>query len=52
MTVQCTAENIFVRSLDEVRAAVIKYLKDEKAFKKVKEHKDEQLVVVPAQNGY
>ena len=47
VTVQCTAENIFVRSLDEeVRVAVLKYLKDEKGFKKVKEHKEEQLVVV------
>ena len=37
VTVQCTAENIFVRSLDEeVRAAVLKYLKDEKGFKKLK----------------
>ena len=47
VTVQCTAENIFVRSLDEeVRAAVFKYLKDEKGFKKVKEHREDQLVVV------
>ena len=47
VTVQCTAENIFVRSLDEeVRAAVLKYLKDEKGFKKVKEHREDQLVVV------
>ena len=47
VTVQCTAENIFVRSLDEeVRSSVVKYLKDEKGFKKVKEHKEEQLVVV------
>jgi ribosome recycling factor len=47
VTVQCTAENIFVRSLDEeVRAAVLKYLKDEKGFKKVNEQKEEQLVVV------
>ena len=47
VTVQCTAENIFVRSLDEeVRAAVMKYLKDEKGFKKVKENREEQLVVV------
>ena len=47
VTVQCTAENIFVRSLDEeVRAAVVKYLKDEKGFKKVKEHREDQLVVV------
>ena len=27
-------------------ARVLKYLKDEKGFKQVKEHKDEQLVVV------
>ena len=47
VTVQCTAENIFVRSLDEeVRAAVLKYLKDEKGFKKVKEHREDQLIVV------
>ena len=47
VTVQCTAENIFVRSLDEeVRANVLKYLKDEKGFKKVSEQKEEQLVVV------
>lgn len=47
VTVQCTAENIFVRSLDEeVRSNVIKYLKSEKGFKKVKENKEEQLVVV------
>ena len=47
VTVQCTAENIFVRSLDEeVRSNVIKYLKNEKGFKKVKENKEEQLVVV------
>ena len=47
VTVQCTAENIFVRSLDEeVRAAVLRYLKDEKGFKKVKEHREDQLVVV------
>ncbi len=47
VTVQCTAENIFVRSLDEeVRSNVMKYLKSEKGFKKVKENKEEQLVVV------
>jgi ribosome recycling factor len=47
VTVQCTAENIFVRSLDEeVRSSVVKYLKDEKGFKKVKENREEQLVVV------
>lgn len=47
VTVQCTAENIFVRSLDEeVRSNVMKYLKNEKGFKKVKENKEEQLVVV------
>ena len=47
VTVQCTAENIFVRSLDEeVRSNVMKYLKSEKGFKKVKENKAEQLVVV------
>ena len=47
VTVQCTAENIFVRALDEeVRVAVLKYLKNEKGFKKVKEQKEEQLVVV------
>ena len=47
VTVQCTAENIFVRSLDEeVRSNVMKYLKDEKGFKKVKENREEQLVVV------
>ena len=47
VTVQCTAENIFVRSLDEeVRSNVLKYLKDEKGFKKVKENREEQLVVV------
>ena len=47
VTVQCTAENIFVRAVDEeVRVAVLKYLKNEKGFKKVKEHKEEQLVVV------
>ena len=47
VTVQCTAENIFVRSLDEeVRSNVMKYLKSEKGFKKVKEQKEEQLVVV------
>tara|TARA_B100001115_G_C15772836_1_gene379406 strand:- start:163 stop:879 length:717 start_codon:yes stop_codon:yes gene_type:complete len=47
VTVQCTAENIFVRSLDEeVRANVLKYLKNEKGFKKVSEQKEEQLVVV------
>ena len=47
VTVQCTAENIFVRSLDEeVRSNVIQYLKSEKGFKKVKENKEEQLVVV------
>ena len=47
VTVQCTAENIFVRSLDEeVRSSVVKYLKDEKGFKKVKEHREDQLVVV------
>ena len=47
VTVQCTAENIFVRSLDEeVRSNVMKYLKDEKGFKKVKEHREDQLVVV------
>ena len=47
VTVQCTAENIFVRSLDEeVRSSVLKYLKDEKGFKKVKENREEQLVVV------
>ena len=47
VTVQCTAENIFVRAVDEeVRVAVLKYLKNEKGFKKVKEQKEEQLVVV------
>ena len=47
VTVQCTAENIFVRAVDEeVRVAVLKYLKDEKGFKKVNEQKEEQLVVV------
>ena len=47
VTVQCTAENISVRAVDEeVRVAVLKYLKNEKGFKKVKEHKQEQLVVV------
>ena len=47
VTVQCTAENIFVRSLDEeVRANVLKYLTNEKGFKKVSEQKEEQLVVV------
>lgn len=47
VTVQCTAENIFVRSLDEeVRSNVLKYLKNEKGFKKVKENREEQLVVV------
>lgn len=45
--VQCTSENIFVRSLDEeARAEVMKYLKTEKGFKNVKEQKEEQLVVV------
>ena len=45
--VQCTSENIFVRSLDEeARAEVMQYLKTEKGFKKVKEQKEEQLVVV------
>jgi ribosome recycling factor len=47
VTVQCTAENIFVRSLDEeARAAVMQYLKAEKGFTKIKEQKEEQLVVV------
>lgn len=47
VTVQCTAENIFVRSLDEdARAEVMKYLKAEKGFTKIKEQKEEQLVVV------
>ena len=47
VTVQCTAEKIFVRSLDEeVRSNVLKYLKNEKGFKKVKENREEQLVVV------
>ena len=45
--VQCTSENIFVRSLDEeARAEVMQYLKTEKGFKNVKEQKEEQLVVV------
>ena len=45
--VQCTSENIFVRSLDEeARSEVMKYLKTEKGFKNVKEQKEEQLVVV------
>ena len=45
--VQCTSENIFVRSLDEeARAEVMQYLKREKGFKNVKEQKEEQLVVV------
>ena len=35
VTVQCTAENIFVRSLDEeVRSAVMKYLKRRKRVQK------------------
>ncbi|MEC8176957.1 MAG: hypothetical protein VX055_04090 [Pseudomonadota bacterium] len=47
VTVQCTAENILVRAVDEeVRVAVLKYLKDEKGFKKVKEHREDQLIVV------
>ena len=45
--VECTSENIFVRSLDEeARAEVMQYLKSEKGFKNVKEQKEEQLVVV------
>lgn len=45
--VECTSENIFVRSLDEeARAEVMQYLKTEKGFKNVKEQKEEQLVVV------
>ena len=45
--VECTSENIFVRSLDEdARAEVMKYLKAEKGFTKIKEQKEEQLVVV------
>lgn len=45
--VECTAEKIFVRSLDdEARVEVMKYLKTEKGFKNVKELKEEQLVVV------
>ncbi len=45
--VECTSENIFVRSLDEeARAEVMQYLKTEKGFKNVKERTEEQLVVV------
>ncbi|GIR10358.1 MAG: hypothetical protein CM15mP21_6200 [Hyphomicrobiales bacterium] len=49
VTVQCTAENIFVRSLDEeVRSNVMKYLKDEKGFKKSKKTEKTACCRIPA----